>query len=538
MTDQGYNASHVLQDVFGSWSNLDNQLSGDPNVPVAFEFTAYPDDTACGCAPAYPDPTTYFTPVTGDVVDQTPLFRWAPTQGASGYFVVVARDANFTSVIDYAWTRESAYAPRFGANATSYGDETTGYYWAVLPAQNADGTNPLTAVGSASPQTFDKSSSPPDLLAPAGGATTGIHPTFRWGYAHWARTYTIQVATDQQFSDVLETVKTASTSYTPDVSYPADKSLYWRVRANDWNNIGLTWSQKGVFTIKLPSPKPDPNNLAASELVPTWRWSPVQGAVSYDVQVEQPDGVKKLLKGFRFPAFTPTKLDGTGLWRFQVRAVFPTKSSFTVVTGPFSPRTVGVSTTPYPGSTFRNSMSAPTGATTPNGGSGAVFAWTPKTGAAKYQVEVSNQQDFSTTVERIQVDAPTYAPVMKNPAYKRGGSLYWRVAAVDDSGNVGEMTKALPFQLPMSLKISTTGLLHKGKSTKFTVTVTDLSRNVIRGAKVSIRGAGLKKSGTTKSNGKLVLKLKPRKRGKLTITVSKSGTNPRYKTATITLTVR
>ncbi len=114
--------------------------------------------------------------------------------------------------------------------------------------------------------------------------------------------------------------------------------------------------------------------------------------------------------------------------------------------------------------------------------------------------------------------------------------MYWRVAAVDGSGNIGEMTKALGFKLPIALKVTTSGLLRKGKSGTLTITVADPARNGVRGAKVTITGGGLrKKIVTTKSNGKTsALKLKPKSRTKITITVTKAG----YKTTTFSYTVR
>ncbi len=533
-TDQGYDQNHILHDVVGDWAYLDNGMDPNGQDAVSFEFSGYPDDTSCTdiqpaytCAAVYPQDGDYLLPQSGSTPSSTPYFTWNPTPKAQGYFVLVSRDPNFTTVVDYAWVRGPAYAPRFGPNATSYADETTGYYWVVLPSPYPDGVNAMLNPLLANPSVFDKEAAPPALVSPTGGSPVNLRPTFTWGLAHWARTYTLQVATDPLFSDLVETVETASSSYTPENSYPADQSLYWRVRSNDWNQIALTWSPSEQFLLARTAPVPSPSNLAASELVPTWEWSAVQGAVSYDIEVQYPDGAKKLLKGYRSSAMTPSKLDGTGIWHWKVRANFPTKSVNTTIQGPWS----------SPPVSFRNSMSAPKNVRTPSGGSGAVFAWDPKVGAAHYQVEVSTHQDFSgPTVEKLQVDSPTYAPLIKNPTYKRGGTMYWRVAAVDDSGNIGEMTKALGFKLPLALRITTSGLLRKGKTGKFTVMVSDGSRNPVKGVRVTITGAGLKKKvATTKSSGKTAaLRLKPKKRAKITITVTKKG----YKTTTVTYTVR
>ena len=162
-----------------------------------------------------------------------PLFTWQPLTGAQGYYVLVARDPSFTNIVDYAFTKVPAYAPRTSTGTKSYPDELTSYYWAVLPASGADGSgvsaNPLDGT----PPAFQKQATPPDLVAPADGATSNGPTTFRWTLAEGARRYRLEVATDAAFSTVIDAKSTDSTAYTSTTTYPANKTLYWRVRADD-----------------------------------------------------------------------------------------------------------------------------------------------------------------------------------------------------------------------------------------------------------------------------------------------------------------
>ena len=68
-----------------------------------------------------------------------PLFTWKPVDGARGYFVVVARDEEFTKIVDLAFTNVPVYAPRRNAVPWTYPDETTSYWWAVVPTALANG---------------------------------------------------------------------------------------------------------------------------------------------------------------------------------------------------------------------------------------------------------------------------------------------------------------------------------------------------------------------------------------------------------------
>ena len=91
-----------------------------------------------------------------------PYFTWGGSAGGS-WFVIVAKDPEFHNVVDYAWTQVRAYAPRDGANPITYPDETTAYYWAVLPASGFNGTgavgDPLVRLAGAVQQAVDTAAS-------------------------------------------------------------------------------------------------------------------------------------------------------------------------------------------------------------------------------------------------------------------------------------------------------------------------------------------------------------------------------------------
>jgi len=185
---------------------------------------------------------------------RTPLFTWHAMSGANSYFVVVAKDANFSNIIDEAFTRIPAYAPRNQLKPTTYPDETTTFYWLVLPATLANGNDALTVSLSAANGSFQKQSTPPSLVSPVGVQAFVDQPTFRWSPTLGARRYRLQVSADPTFGSPLDDVVTDATSYSSDTTYPADTVLYWRVRADDENLTGLTWSATGTFQKKLGAP--------------------------------------------------------------------------------------------------------------------------------------------------------------------------------------------------------------------------------------------------------------------------------------------
>jgi len=361
------------------------------------------------------------------------------TPGRQAYFVLVSKDPSFSNVVDYAFTQVPMYAPRSLLKPTTYSDETTSYYWAVLPAQDFNGGlstgNPLAA----SPDSFQKQSTPPSLLAPANGTLVDLQPTFRWTPVEGFRRFRVQVAADPTFgaSSVLDDVLTDATAYTSNTSYPADTLLYWRVRADDENLIGLTWSAAGTFQRRLPAPVQSSTNPTAGETIPLWTWAPITGASSYDLQVDEPDGDHTEFPDFRSASATFIKMTGTGKWGWRIRAEFPKPLSTQTQPGAWS------GTMP-----FTRTIGEPGGAKTEVSGTSVLLSWNAKSSVKNYRVQISQRADFQLALEQVDTDNTAYAPLLTSPTYMAGGSFWWRVAAMDEDKNIGDYTAAQKFDLP------------------------------------------------------------------------------------------
>ena len=448
--------------------------------------------------------------VTGTPLAHVP--ETAFTSGRQSYYVLVSKDASFSNIVDYAFTQLPVYAPRSSVKPTTYPDETTSYYWAVLPAIGMNGSlasgDPLLA----SPPSFQKQSTPPTQTAPANGASVELQPTFRWTPVEGARRYRVQVADDPTFGALVDDVLTDSTAYTSNTSYPADTILYWRVRADDENLIGLTWSSIGTFRRRLPAPVLSATNPASGESIPLWTWSPVNGAVAYDVEVDEPDGDHSQFLDFRSAAFTAVKMTGTGIWGWRVRAVFPKQSGSQTQPGPWS------GTKPY-----TRTIAEPGGARTERSGVSVLLSWNAKPAAKNYRVQISQRADFQGTVEQVDTDNTSYAPTLLSPTYLAGGTFWWRVAAQDEDRNIGDFSPGQQFTLAKQsgstatlarLRL-TTKLMRATNGRRVTVTVKANGRPA-RGVLVRVFARGV-----------TPLKAKTNRRGKVTFRVKKLGRGKR-----------
>ncbi len=497
------------QEVYGEYAYLDD---GTGN---SFTWVGSPAGGACSpsCNAGNLGSDDYVLPATGVTTTRMPLFTWKPLAGKNSYYVLVAKDPSFSNIVDYAFTQQPAYAPRTSSQSTTYSDEETLYYWAVLPANSANGDgavgNPLLAA----PENFQKLSNPPSQLAPSSGADVNGQPTFQWASAEGARRYRLQVSNDPSFGTVLDDVQTASTAYTSATSYPADTVLYWRVRADDENLVGLRWSSVGNFQRRLPVPSPrfEPST---GDMYPLIAWNPVAGAVSYQVAIDEPDGDHAEYNDFRSAAASFGKLTGTGILGVRVRANFPTKTG-QATSGPWSAT-----------SQFTRTMGEPTGARTDASPNHLIFAWDPKPGTKHYRVLVANREDFATTVENVVTDNTSYAPPLTSTLYLQGGTFWWKVAAFDEDNNVGDFTRPHSFTLAKTsanrpggiqaaqrLRLAVKGRARVRRLSRLVVTVRAGGR-VVPGAKVRGLGSGLRpRWRATNRRGQVVFRFRPKRKG-------------------------
>ena len=280
----------------------------------------------------------YYAPVpfASGVASRTPYLTWNSV--APAYFVLVSANPSFTNIVDYAFTTIPAYSPRDTVDPKTYKDESTSYYWAVLPAACVTGLEAASEPTLQAPQSFLRQSTPPTLLGPVGGAAVSNQPVFQWTGVEGARRYRLQVDDDTTFStaDFLEDVTTTSTGYTSQGTYEADTNMYWRVCPIDERLQQLTCSAIASFNRKLPAPVPSPTNISVSDGLPTWAWAPAVGAVSYELDIELPNGKRATFANNYSTASDPVEMTGTGKFRWRVRANFPTGLGTKTIPGPYS----------------------------------------------------------------------------------------------------------------------------------------------------------------------------------------------------------
>jgi hypothetical protein len=124
----------------------------------------------------------------------------------------------------------------------------------------------------------------------------------------------------------------------------------------------------------------------------------------------------------------------------------------------------------------------------------------------------------------VTTDNTSYAPLLTHPAYVNGGQLYWRVAAMDKSMNLGDWTQAQRIDIAQRLRVAVSGLAMRRRWSRVVVTVSDPVMKPVAGVLVRLSGAGIRpKAGRTNRAGRVSFRVRPPKRGRLVFSASKPG---------------
>lgn len=282
-------------------------------------------------------------------------------------------------------------------------------------------------------------------------APTGLHvsttngsaiPTFHWDRVPGATSYQVQASTSITFGSTVVNTSTANTQYIPTVPLPAG-TIYWQVSAKSSStSSGFaqdSYSATGPAAPTLLAPADntstldyasDPNALVAPETPLILKWSPVQGATKYDVQIS----TDKTFTGATTQTTQTTKLatpsgllaDGRYYWRVQA------EWSSTIVSGYSDYYSFTINS-------HADAAADPVAPVTsdPDGPkvTDVALAWHPVPGATTYTLQVSTDRQFLDSSANVAtvggITGTRYSP----PTTWNNDQYYWRVQGYDASSN-------------------------------------------------------------------------------------------------------
>ncbi len=359
-------------------------------------------------------------------VDLSPDLGWNAVAGATSYRVQVSKLANMSSpVVDQS-----------GVSATTLAvgplESNTIYHWRVI-ANNApaDLWSEIWsfATGTGAPGQVT-------LLTPADDATgVSLEPSFTWSAQASADEYRFDLSTSAAFSSfVVSQTGITATSFDPGITLDAETEYFWRVRGSNGEGDG-PYSSVFSFTTTVAAPgaptltSPENGALAVS-ITPTFLWEAVSkglgktsdgspAATSYDIQVSTGGNFNTLVVDETGLAGTSydeaTLLNGVQyFWRVRgsnESGPGPWSTTFNFITIAGGPEQVQL---------VSPADEAVEVALSPS------LMWDAVSGAASYQLQISEVENFTTLVLNIAAVAGT-----SYQATGLAGSTthYWRVRA-------------------------------------------------------------------------------------------------------------
>jgi hypothetical protein len=266
---------------------------------------------------------------------------------------------------------------------------------------------------------------PPSGLTPSGISVSGS-PVLTWNRVAGATGYNVQYSTDSDFSIGVTKVSTVNRRYVPKTRL-ATTTIWWRVQTkvgsavSGWSTTSFDVDPSAGPALIAPG---DGDTLSQPDQPLLLSWSPVPGALSYTVEIDDSPGfpnVNTTATGIKNTAYIVQNPQVATTYYWHVKAVFDNgvvsswseENSFQIA-GLAAPGLVRPADNPTVGI------------------QDIVLEWSPVPGATKYELEVSVADSFNTTREsRDDIVGTTYTPTRTwwNDQY------FWHVRAIDAFGN-------------------------------------------------------------------------------------------------------
>lgn len=394
----------------------------------SWSVAAFDRDPLAGPTPLGPAPGTVL-----HQPHQPALVSWTPTNGAVEYTVQVGTDAAFTDPTQY-----DEFLTQSSSLVVPIPQVAQPYHWRVRATLG----NGIVTQWSDSRDYEIRGLTKPVLVSPADGPFTDVvDVVLDWAPVLGAKSYNLQVSTDQNFSDTNLAVSVngiVSTRFSPQVTLGNDQ-YYWRVQPVDAQGNTVDWASVDTWTFRRHWPDQPTLQFPADDAVVGdpfhLQWTPVNLASEYTVQLSTTSDFNVLADQCTTAqtTYVPTsKTDcfpnalGTYYWRVFAtdtpglspdgKALTTDKISAEVRRFTYAP---GVPTqlAPSPGAT----VEVPT------------LSWSPVPGANSYRVTISSV-DGGDGTGTFNTTGTTFTP---RGALTPGKSYRWQVQTVSLSGRLG-----------------------------------------------------------------------------------------------------
>ncbi|MFH1052077.1 MAG: T9SS type A sorting domain-containing protein [bacterium] len=386
------------------------------------DFSAIRKFTTQGDTPELEEPVDEET-----CVNKSTLFQWSSITGAGSYRMQIATSTTFSGgelVYDYESIPSTTFTSATFSALMPQNYKT--YYWRVAAKYGtcySEWTEPFS---------FTVKQAAPIVVYPT-AAATGISTStsLSWTEVTPASTYDIQIATNSNFSTIVQSFVNLSQTTTTITPLLYNTTYYWRMKSK-LSGCESEWSAGSSFKTVYDAPSlnsPYDGRVCLDLSGYKFEWYEVPGVQAYQIQISKDEmfidlviNQENILDLFYSNATLPEGLTDY-YWRVRAKDANNTGkwSNYRIFTTTISPV--------QPVYPVKNSGGIPIN---------MVFRWTNVTkGAGTYNLQISKSPAFADTL--VSVTGLTSTSYTYN-LQKYNTEFYWRVSAAYDQCTIGYST--------------------------------------------------------------------------------------------------
>ena len=228
-------------------------------------------------------------------------FSWVPLDNANTYTIQVASDEDFENIVLDEEIDASTNPDSWTENNILTASDD-GYYWRMTSdvALPIEGNDNWSEVFSFTTNSGVLVNSPED------GSTEGVIVKFEWEEYPDATEYEIQVAADDNFSDIvaektiIEEDGDLPTECISEIDFDLNTTYYWRIKADnsEWSGIRsfttIAEYNSNLGSVQLLFPENDTENDVVKQ-IPQFLWERLGSSDFYRIQVSDSESFDNIL---------------------------------------------------------------------------------------------------------------------------------------------------------------------------------------------------------------------------------------------------
>ena len=389
----------------------------------------------------------------GGIETLSPTLQWEANDKITSYLINVGTDAEMGTKVITEQTNGNSFP--IGDGALTSG---TKYYWTVdgLDENGESLAGPSTVALILMPTTDNI-----PLISPIGDErVSNLNPVMKWGALLGTTSYTLRVSTDPEFENIVinNIIAGNETTISDENRLNNSTTYFWQVEGA--TETAVIISNTGSFSTpsssELTIQKLD-NGAMVSVTNPTFAWEAGEGISAFSIRFSDKSDFSTSWSfqigatNFEYPGEPPLSYNIPYYWQ-----IIPLNNEGSPIGDWTDSRSFSISVAfivelELPGNGEVATTSNPT------------FKWGLIEGAAKYEIQVSNAEDFSEIMWSSSeiIKNSTEYPKSGTEPLNYGQSYFWRVRALGEESSLGDFSAPFSFELSGENKVELEGPLEE-----------------------------------------------------------------------------